>query len=43
MLALVGGLSCGGDDLNDVVIETHVDDWRDEVIYQVVVDRSQVV
>ncbi len=36
----VGGCVSGElDDVRDVKIETHVEDWRDEVIYQLVVDR----
>ncbi|MCB9611017.1 MAG: alpha-glucosidase C-terminal domain-containing protein [Sandaracinus sp.] len=44
-LALLGLLSFGGcvdgdlDDVKTQPIETHVEDWRDEVIYQLLVDR----
>ncbi len=38
---LLALLSCAapGDYLSDPVITSHVEDWRDEVIYQVIVDR----
>lgn len=39
-LALLAGCVQGElDDVLDVTIETHVEDWRDEIIYQLVVDR----
>lgn len=45
VLALVAGSVLGGcvakdlEDVKSVKIGTHVDDWRDEVIYQLMVDR----
>lgn len=39
--AMLGGASCLGelDDYAQQPLATHVDDWRDEVIYQLLVDR----
>jgi glycosidase len=42
-LALVLGVTSSGcmkfDDAEPIKLETHVEDWRDEIIYQVLVDR----
>ena len=39
--ALLGTASCWPelDEYRDVTLSTHVQDWRDEVVYQLLVDR----
>ncbi len=42
VLVAIGALGCAHDQLGTVSqprVETHVDDWRDQVIYQLLVDR----